>query len=621
MKKDMQILKKKCTKNGYDALMALNNPALHNFVARYVELCNPASVFIRTDSPADAEYIRKKAVENGEERKLAIYGHTVHFDGYHDQARDKANTKFLLPPDLKLGANINSVDRETGLKEIHLLLPNIMDGKEVYICFFCLGPTNSDFSISAVQITDSAYVAHSEGILYRSGYEQFKRIAGAGEFFKFVHSAGVLENCVSKNIEKRRVYIDLKDNTVYSTNTQYGGNTIGLKKLAMRLAIQKASKEGWLTEHMLVMGIHGPAGRVTYFTGAFPSACGKTSTAMLQGESIVGDDIAYLRKMDGKVRAANVECGIFGIIKDVSPEDDPLIWEALTSPQEVIFSNVLIKDGTPYWQGDGREIPNDGINHSGKWTKDKKDEKGTEITHSHSNARYTIQLKELKNCDKKLDSAGGVEIKGIVYGGRDSDTSVPVKQAFDWNHGILTMGAALESETTSATLGKEGVRKFNLMSNLDFLPITLGRYIMDNIKFIEGVDKPPAIFFVNYFLKSKDGKYLTGMHDKHVWVKWMELRVNGDVDAVKIPIGYIPKYEDLKRLFKEVLNKDYNEKDYVEQFTLRIPKNLNKMERIINIYKKDVPDAPSILFEALEEQKKRLQQAKAKYGDYVAPSA
>ncbi len=620
MKKGVGSLKAKCSKRGYEAIIALNNPDLNEFIAQYAELCNPDSLFIRTDLDKDAEYIRQKTIENGEEKKLKISGHTIHFDGYHDQARDKENTKLLLPPDLKLGANINSLGRDKGLKEIYGYLDNIMKGKEAYICFFCLGPTDSQFSIPAVQITDSSYVAHSESILYRRGYEEFKKAAASGEFFKFLHSAGELENGVSKNIDKRRVYIDLRGNTVYSTNTQYGGNTIGLKKLAMRLAIQKASKEGWLTEHMFIMGINGPGGRVTYFTGAFPSACGKTSTAMIKGERIVGDDIAYFRRIEGNIRAVNVERGIFGIIRDVNPKDDPLIWEALTSPREVIFSNVLVKDGTPYWMGDGREIPDEGINYSGKWLKGKKDKNGKEITHSHGNARYTIRLKELKNCDGNLEKPEGVEIKGVLYGGRDSDTSVPVRQAFDWNHGILTMGATLESETTAATLGKAGVRKFNPMSNLDFLSVPIGKYINDNLNIIKGADNPPVIFAVNYFIKDKNSKYLTRMHDKRVWVKWMELRTNGDVDAIKTPVGYIPKYEDLKKIFKDVLKENYSEEDYAKQFTLRIQEFLAKIDRIIDIYKKDVADAPAALFDALEKQKKRLLEAKAKYGDYVAPA-
>ncbi|NQT95061.1 MAG: phosphoenolpyruvate carboxykinase (GTP) [Candidatus Omnitrophica bacterium] len=619
MDQNKELLKKKCGEKGCDVIMALGNEELNSFLVRYIELCAPASVFVRTDSDEDAEYIKAKAIENKEETVLATPSHSYHFDGYNDQARDKENTKFLVSGGENLSSYINSMPREEGLDEIHGYLTKSMKGKEAYVCFFCLGPTNSEFSIPAVQITDSSYVVHSEDILYRRGYEEFKKLADSKGFFKFIHSAGELDGSVSKNVDKRRVYIDLKDDTVLSVNTQYAGNTVGLKKLAMRLAIKKSSEEGWLTEHMFVMGVHGPGGRISYFTGAFPSACGKTSTAMIKGETIIGDDIAYLRKINGKIRTVNVERGIFGIIQDVNPEDDPLIWETLNSEVEAIFSNILVKDNKPYWLGDGREIPDEGINYSGQWSKGNKDKDGKEISHSHKNARYTIPLKYLKNCDYNLESPDGVEVKGIIYGGRDSDTSVPVKQAFNWKHGIITMGASLESETTAATLGKAGVRKFNLMSNLDFVSIPLGRYIKNNIEFPDGIDNPPTIFSVNYFLKGKDGKYLNGMLDKKVWIKWMELRANGDVDAIETPIGFIPKYNDLKNIFKQELSKEYTEQDYVEQFTLRMPENIAKIERIIEVYQKESSKIPPELSDVLNKQKERLLAARLKLGDYISP--
>ncbi|MFC1571539.1 phosphoenolpyruvate carboxykinase (GTP) [Candidatus Margulisiibacteriota bacterium] len=495
-----------------------------------------------------------------------------------------------------------------------------MQGKEMIVAFFCLGPLNSPFSIPAIQITDSFYVAHSEDILMRRGYELFKKLDQQEVFFKFVHSAGELENNTSKNIDQRRVYINLDEKIVFSVNTQYAGNTVGLKKLAMRLAIKRASREGWLTEHMFIMGVRGPKKRISYFSGSFPSACGKTSTAMLEGETIVGDDIAYLRNIKGRIRAVNVERGMFGIIRDVNSKGDPLIWEVLNSPGEVIFSNILVtKDGAPYWLGDGRDIPEKGVNYSGQWTKGKKDAKGQEVTHSHKNARYTVRLSDLKNRDPKADDPEGVALSGVIYGGRDSDTTVPVEQSFDWNHGILTKGATIESETTAATLGKAGVRKFNLMANIDFLSIPMGRYIHNNCDLGNAVKTPPAIFSVNYFLKGKDGKYLNGVKDKHVWLKWMELRVNGNVEAIETPTGYIPKYIDLKKIFKEVLGQEYTQDAYTQQFTLRVPENLEKLERITKIYKTKVPDAPHILFEALEAQKKRLEAIQKKHGDYISP--
>lgn len=615
--KALEVLKKGLKEEQYQKLISINNPRLHQFVAEYVELCNPDEVFICTDAEEDRMHIRRAAVENGEEKSLAVEGHTVHFDGYYDQGRDKKNTKFLLPKGIDLGPNINSLDLQEGMKELRGILKDIMQGHTLYVRFFCLGPTNSEFSIPCVQLTDSAYVAHSEDLLYRPGYKEFKRVGETDRFFKFVHSEGELKDSVSVNIEKRRIYVDTLNGVVYSPNTQYGGNTIGLKKLAMRLGINWASQEGWLTEHMFIVGIHNPQGRATYLAGAFPSLCGKTSTATAKGVTIVGDDIAYLRKNKEEMRAVNVEKGVFGIIQGINSDDDPTIWKVLHQPGEIIFSNVLMtKEGGCHWIGKDGAVPSEGVNHSGKWHPGKKDAGGKEIPPSHPNARFTLDLKLLENADPETDNPEGVVIKGIVYGGRDSDTWVPVEEAFNWEHGIVTKGASLESETTAATLGKEGVRKWNPMSNLDFLSIPIGKYIENNIKFGLALKNPPLIFSVNYFLKDADGNFLNEKTDKVVWLRWMELRAHREVDAIKTPTGYIPQHQDLKRLFKEVLNKDYQKDAYDEQFTIRIPENLAKIERITGIYK-SVSDAPQAVFTVLEKQRERLLDARKKLGDYI----
>ncbi len=605
------LFKTRLSEKDFDKLTRINNPQLLQFIGEYIELCNPDTVFVCTDSQEDRKYIEQEAIKTGEERVLTIPGHTVHFDGYYDQARDRENTKFLLSEGVDLGSNLNLIDKQKGLGEIHTILKDIMKGHKLYVLFFCLGPPGSEFSIPCVQLTDSCYVAHNEQLLYRAGYEEFIRLGPSERFFKFVHSQGELENNVSKNIEKRRIYIDTEEDIVYSMNTQYGGNTIGLKKLAMRLGISLASKEGWLTEHMFIMGVHGPNNRVTYFTGAFPSLCGKTATAMLENETVVGDDIAYLRNKDGMVRAVNVERGIFGIIQNVNSVDDPILWEALNSQGEIIFSNVLVtEEGGTYWIGKEGKVPPRGVNHSGEWRPGKKDAEGHKINPSHPNARFTVELKLLKNMDGEIDNPEGVAIGGIVYGGRDHDTWVPVEESFDWVHGIITKGASLESETTAATLGKEGVRKHNPMANLDFLSIPIARYIQDNLNFGEGLKNPPTIFSVNYFLRGAKGKFLNSKADKKVWFKWMELRVHKEVEAVETPTGLIPKYQDLRRLFKEVLNKDYSEESYKEQFALRVEENLAKIDRLMDIYKKKVADTPDIVFKVLEEQKQRLKNQK-----------
>ncbi len=615
-----KLLQERLTAEHYERLRALDNAKMHEFVANAIELTNPESVFVCTDSPDDIAYIRDLAVKSGEERPLDIKGHTCHFDGYNDQARDKAQTKYLLSPGSELGESLNSIDKATGVQEVRSFLKDSMVGREMLVCFWCLGPVDSEFSIASIQITDSPYVAHSESILYRKGYEQFRKIGGSPNFFRFIHSEGELENFVSKNVDKRRVYIDLEEDMVYSVNTQYGGNTIGLKKLALRLAIQKASGEGWLAEHMFVMGVHGPKGRVTYFAGAFPSACGKTSTSMLPGQTIVGDDIAYFRKKEGRVRSVNVEKGIFGIIRDVNSKDDPVIHEALSNPGEVIFSNVLLDENSkPYWLGMGQELPKKGVNHSGEWIEGKKDGKGNAITASHKNARYCLNIPDLANCDPLLDDPQGVPVGAIVYGGRDSDIWVPVEQAYNWTEGIILKGASLESETTAATLGAEGVRTFNLMSNLDFLSIPLGRYIQNNLDFAAGIGNPPSVFSVNYFLRGRDGNYLNGMADKLVWMLWAELRVNGDVDAIATPTGLIPKYEDLAKLFRDNLKKEYSEVNYVEQFTIRVPGNLAKLDRVEKVYREKVADCPQILYDTYNEVRARLKAAAEKYGDCISP--
>jgi len=615
-----QILKEKLSATHYNKLAALENPKLHAFVAEAIELTNPDSVFVCTDAEQDAAYIRQLAITSGEEKALATAGHTIHFDGYYDQARDKPNTKYLLAPDTELSAQLNSIDKKTGTEEVRSFLRDSMKGRQMLVAFFCLGPTNSDFSIPAVQITDSAYVAHSEFILYRPGYEQFRQIGASEEFFRFIHSQGELENGVSKNIDRRRVYIDLEADIVYSVNTQYGGNTIGLKKPALRLAINKALREGWLAEHMFVMGVHGPAKRVTYFAGAFPSACGKTSTAMIPGQTIIGDDIAYFRKKNGRIYAANVERGIFGIIRDVNSTDDPVIYEAISHPGEAIFSNILVSnDGRPYWLGMGCEMPAQGANFSGSWHAGKKDKNGSEIGPAHRNARYTVSIYNLKNCDPLIDSPKGAPLSAIIYGGRDSDTCVPLEQAFDWVEGIIVKGAALESETTAATLGKEGVRTFNPMSNIDFVSVPLGRYIKNNLDFAKDLENPPAVFSVNYFLKDRDGTYLNGMADKNVWILWAELRVNGDVDAIKTPTGFIPKYHDLETLFKDQLAKQYSQQDYIKQFTIRTPQLLAKIDRIENIYRTQVSDTPKVVIEVLSNHRLRLSEAAGRYGEHISP--
>jgi len=599
-------------KPNMDKLEALNNKKVMEYLEEAISLCKPETVTVITDSDEDIAYLRNLAIKNGEEKKLKMEGHTIHYDGINDQARDKENTKYLLSKEVNWGMDINYIMKDKGVPEVRGYLDGCMVGKEMIVAFFCLGPLKSDFSIGAMQITDSSYVVHSETILYRGGYEQFRRLNGSDDFFFFLHSAGELsENNTTKNIDKRRIYIDLEENRVYTVNNQYAGNSVGLKKLAFRLAIQKAQKNGWLAEHMFVMGVHGKNDRITYMAGAFPSACGKTSTAMIPGQSIVGDDIAYLKKVDGKIQAVNVEQGVFGIIRDVNKDDDPVIFNSITTPREVIFSNILINDGKPYWLGMGEETPKTGVTFSGEWT----EESGKPL--AHKNARYTIRISELENADEKCDAPEGVTVRGIVYGGRDSDTTVPVVEALDWVHGVV-IGATIESETTAAALGAEGIRKHNPMANLDFISVPLKQYIQSHIDFEKGINKETKVYGTNYFLKNSKGVFCNSKLDKKVWLLWAEGRIHGEYDAYESPVGYLPKYEDLKVLFKDNLDYSYTMEEYEEQFSIKVDQYLDKMARMTKVF--DNVDVPSEFDAKLKQLITKLEKAKEEKGAVIEPN-
>jgi phosphoenolpyruvate carboxykinase (GTP) len=606
-------------------LELLENTKVWQVVNDAIDLMKPAKVMVFDDSPEDISKVRQLAIDYREEKKLSLEGHTIHYDGYFDQARDKANTATLLPAGQRLSRGLNVKERESGLKEIFGFMNKAMRGKTMIVRFFCLGPTNSRFSIRAMQITDSFYVAHSEDLLYRPGYEEFKRLKNKDDFFYFWHSAGELDDRnTTVNVDNRRIYIDPAENRVLSVNNQYAGNSLACKKLALRLAIFRANHSDWLTEHMFISAFYPlQAGRKTYFAGAYPSACGKTSTAMLPGSTIVGDDIAYLREgPDGEMRGVNIESGIFGIIRDVNAKDDPLIYKALKEPKELIFSNILTTDeGMAYWTGmDGdTDIPQKGNNHAGKWEKGARDERGNEIPLSHPNARFTLRINDLENVDENLDATEGVQISGIFYGGRDSDTNVPVAESLDWNHGVF-MGATIESETTAATLGAVGQRKSSPMANMDFVIVPLSMYIQNHINFGNKLKIKPKVYATNYFLKGDDGEYLNEKLDKRIWVLWAEGRVHGDFDAIRTPIGYIPKYDDIKNLFDAVFDgRTYTKEEYKTQFSIRISKYIEKYGRMETQYREE-EGMPEEFWACLKDRREELLALKARYNsEEVSP--
>ncbi|MDK2860621.1 MAG: phosphoenolpyruvate carboxykinase [Sphaerochaeta sp.] len=628
MNKFETLLKEKMSEESFQKLAALKNEKVMDFVGTFAEHCDPKSIYVCDDSEKDTQYVREQALAKGEEHTLANSKQTIHWDGYGDQARDKKNTRFMVyKENMDKMASLNSIEYEEGLSEIMGIAKGIMRGKDAVVLFYSEGPTQSPFTIPCVQFTDSWYVAHSENILYRTAYSHFLNMKDEekDDFFRFIHSAGELdENGCSVNLQNRRIYMDTQNNIVYSMNAQYAGNSVGLKKHSMRLAINKSGQEGWLCEHMFVMAaVDKKKNRKTYFCGAYPSACGKTSTAMIPGEQIVGDDIAYFRNINGEFRAVNVEFGMFGIIKDVNEQDDPVIFKNLMLNQEVIFSNVLRgKDNKPYWLGMGVDAPDEGRNHFGEWKKGVKDANGKEVGVAHGNARYTMRLDYLDNIDKAgFEAKDGVKVEGILYGGRDSDITVPVEESPNWKDGILMKAATLESETTSATLGQEGVRTPSPMANMDFVSYPLGSYTMNNIKFGESVKATPKIFSTNYFMRGKDGNFVTSKLAKKVWLHWAEGRIHGEYEAYDTPTGKIPHYEDLKALFKEHLDKDFSKETYDYLFTFRCTKWTDKLERTKAYYKKMDPNTPKEIFDYWDAAIAKINKAKEKYGDLILPGA
>lgn len=614
----LSLIRGKTSDEHFERLLRTRNSRLLRDIAAVILVAKPSSLFVNTGSESDREYIRRRALDNGEELPTRYERHTVHFDGAKDLARDVANTRILYPGGRRV-AMVNTYDRGRGVEELRELFEGVMRGREAFVSFYLYGPRGSPFSLYGVQVTDSAYVTHSEELLYRNAYWDFVEKGEDVEYMLFVHSAGERdERGWSKNTDKRRIYIDVENSTVYSVNTQYAGNTVGLKKLALRLAVYKGYKEGWLAEHMFIVGLKGRGGRLTYFAGAFPAGCGKTSTAMI-ADTVVGDDLALIHAVNGVAVAVNPEVGMFGIIDGVNPADDPEIYSLLTNPEvEVIFSNVLLtRDGEVWWRGKPEE-PREGLNYAGEWWPGKRDEGGKEVPPSHPNARFTLSIRHFPKLDPRIDDPGGVPLSAMVFGGRDSSTLPPVLESFDWNHGVVMMGAALESEKTAAVIGQVGVTELNPYAILDFLPISPGAFTELHFRFAGKLRVTPKIFGVNYFLRGKDGNYLAEKRDKLAWLRWMEARVNGEVGAVKTPVGYVPVYEDLREIFDKHLGKEFPEGLYEEMFSVRVLNYLGKVERVYKAYLED-SDAPPLLFEILRDQERRLKDAGARYGPVISP--
>jgi phosphoenolpyruvate carboxykinase (GTP) len=623
------ILKTRMDAPNQAKLKQIKNPEILKKIANAVVMCEPDAVFIATGSEEDRQFIRELSLEKGEESKLAMEGHTIHFDLKEEQGRIIDRTFYIHNEGEEVNSLAKKMDRAEAREDIRDKMAGIMKGKVMMVGFYMRGPLGAPAANPAVEISSSTYVMHSAEILYRNVFAAIdQEVENLGHFYTNIHSEGLNR---AEDLPNARVFMDRSHLTTYSFNCTYAGNTLLMKKGNHRFSVDRSvyeKREEQLAEHMFITGIEGPGGRVTWMIGAAPSGCGKTTSAMA-GDFFVGDDLAQLWiAADGSVRSINPEAGIFGIVEDVNWEGDPMLMECLRKPgTEVIWSNVLIdENNVPQWVGNNEDPPpTKGVNFQGPWEKGMVDKNGKEIPMSHPNSRCTLKNAALGNYSDMNENPAGVETRIVTYSGRDSDTMPPVWVAKDSDRGVV-IGACIVSAATATEVGASGVRR-QPWANAPFIPGSLGDYMDAQFQFFGSrkidSDKRPILAGLNYFLtqEARGGssqKLLGEKRDVKAWMAWLERRAHGEVDALDTPIGYLPKYEDLKSLFKSRIDKAYPEDLYVKQFSLYIDNIVARVNLQIEAYGKE-KNIPPKLFDILKEQLQGLTALKMKFGSIVTP--
>jgi len=619
------LFESRCDQETVAKLSGIANEKALLKIANAISMTDPDAVFVNTGLDADVRTVRKMSLKKGEEQPLAMKDHTIHFDLAQEQARIIDRTFYIVNEGETVSVLAKKILRNKAHEYIKTHMTGIAQGKTLLVGFFSRGPIGAPAAIPALEITTSTYVMHSANILYRHVYERFdEEVRRAGLFFTNVHSEGPNR---PEDLPNARVFMDRSWLTTFSMFCTYAGNTLLLKKGNHRFAVDLATyyrREQELSEHMFITGLEGPGGRETFFAGAAPSGCGKTTTAMV-GTDFVGDDLAQLWiAEDGTLRAINPEKGIFGIVQDVNRESDPYLMKALREEgAEVIWTNVLIdEDGVPHWVGNGEDHPKRGVNFQGEWWEGKTDENGKPVPLSNPNARCTVDNRFIGNySEAAAEDPRGVEIKVITYSGRDSDTMPPVWVARTPDHGVV-IGASVLSAATATEVGAKGVRR-QPWANEPFIPGPLADYMDAQFVFFNSdkLESKPVMAGLNYFLtcgaRGGEGDRLLGeKQDVKVWLGWLELRAHGDVDAIATPIGFIPKYKDLRELFAGI-GKEYPRELYDKQFAFYVDNILARIDLQEEAYRKE-KDIPARLFEVYGEQRRGLEALKVAYGPVVS---
>ncbi len=619
------VIEKNCDQENLEKLSKITTAEALLKIANAIAMVAPDAIFVNTGSETDVQKIREMSLKKGEEKPLAMKDHTIHFDLPQEQARLVDRTFYIVNEGEKASVLAKKVLRSEALEYVKTHMKGIGKGKTLFIGFFSRGPVGAEAALPAIEISTSTYVMHSGKILYRNVYDRFdEEVARVGHVLTNIHSEGLNR---PEDLPNARVYMDRSWLTTFSIFCTYAGNTLLLKKGNHRFAVDLATyyKKGEeLSEHMFLTGLTGPDGRKTYFAGAAPSGCGKTTTAMV-GTDFIGDDLAQLWLADdGTLRGINPEKGIFGIVKDVNREGDPYLMKCLREEgTEVIWSNVLIDaNNVPHWVGHGEEMPEKGFNFQGEWQAGKTDANGKPIPPSHPNSRCTLENTAIGNYNEEAaEDPKGVDVKVITYSGRDSDTMPPVVVAKNPDHGVV-IGASILSAATATEVGVSGVRR-QPWANEPFIPGPLADYMDAQFTFFNSdkLSTKPVMAGLNYFLtesaRGGEGSGLLGeKRDVKVWLGWLELYANSDVEAIKTPIGFIPKYDDLKRLFGDIA-KEYSQALYAKHFALYIDNILGRIDIQEAAYKKG-ENIPPKLYEVYAEQRKGLDALKEKYGSIVS---
>jgi len=513
---------------------------LETWVDEAAKLTKPARVAYCDGSEAEYQRMIAEMLRGGGSLTLneKTYPNCyLHRSSPNDVARTEQLTYICSPEKEEAGPTNNWMDPGTAKHKVGALLDGAMRGRTMYVVPYVMGPVSSPISKVGVEVTDSPYVVASMRIMSRMGKVAMERLGASSEFVPGLHSLGDLDPA------RRFIMHFPQEKLIWSVGSGYGGNALlGKKCFALRIASVMAREEGWMAEHMLILGLESPGGKVTYMGAAFPSACGKTNLAMMvsalegQGYRVwtVGDDIAWMKiGEDGYLHAINPEAGFFGVAPGTGMKTNQNVMGALR--KNTLFTNVaMTSDREPWWEGIGSDPPSGLIDWKGEaWNPSKG-------TAAHPNARYTVPARQSPSISPQWEAPDGVPISAFVFGGRRTRVAPLVYESFDWQHGVF-VGATMASETTAAATGDVGVTRRDPMAMLPFCGYNMADYFAHWLEMGKKIAKPPKIFHVNWFRKSADGKFLWPGYGENVRVlKWILERVEGRGAAQETPIGYVP---------------------------------------------------------------------------------